>query len=75
MPTKTSCLFEGEKIIVFKMFENKFNQNTYFKMYVMKYATMFSTIFIIYVLLSILSMFMFTLTGHSGQFYLPVLIN
>ena len=35
----------------------------------MKYATMITTIFIIYVLLFILSMFMLTLTGHSGQFY------
>ena len=33
------------------------------------------TIFIIYVPLSILSMFMFTLTSHSGQLYSPVLIN
>ena len=43
--------------------------------HVMKYATTISTIFVIYVSLSILSMFMFILTGHSGQFYLPVLIN
>jgi len=36
---------------------------------------MISTIFIIYVSLSILSMLMLTLTGQSGQLYSPVLIN
>jgi len=36
---------------------------------------MISTIFIIYVSLSILSMLMLTLTSQSGQLYSPVLIN